>query len=87
MGIREAASFVALLHALPSPGQLIHARAAVSRSTGGESRLRETLREILHLALLPFSLSSLDRAFFNNEVMDYTGASREAQHLCVLVHG
>lgn len=40
------------------------------------------------VALFPFAVTSLDRAFFSNETMDFnTGTSHEAQHLCVLVHG
>lgn len=36
--------------------------------------------------LLPFSFSSLDRAFFSDDVMEFPGGS-DAEHLCVLVHG
>ena len=50
-------------------------------------RGRRCPRPTTTVALLPFTVC-WDRAFLSTTtVMDYTGGGREAQHLCVLVHG
>jgi hypothetical protein len=48
-----------------------------------------SFRDTQNPKLLPFSIHSINRSLISSIslMMDYTGGSTDADHLCVLVHG